>query len=81
MSGLNVEGIVRNAPYIMGDGDLIEIMTVGLTSVEKCGEREVVAVRIMSPKITKTHQEHAVFEDMMPMEDVCEPLHEEDSVN
>ena len=74
MSGLNIEEIVRNVSYIIlmqiGDREVIEIMTIGLTSVEKCGETEVVAVRMMSPKTMKIHQEHVVFEDMMPLEDV-----------
>ena len=36
---------------------------------------------MISPKITKTHQEHLIFEDVMAMEEVQEPLLEEDSVN
>ena len=39
------------------------------------------AVQMMSRKITKTYQEHAIFEDMMPLEGLREPSQEEDSVN
>ena len=72
MTGLNVGGIVRNVPYVilmrLGDGELVEIRAVGSTSVERCREGNMVAIRMMSPKITRTHQEDIVFEDMMPLE-------------
>ena len=35
----------------------------------------------MSPNITRTHQEHVVFEDMRPLEGVRELIREKDYVN
>ena len=60
MSGLNVvHGIVKEVPYVilmrMGNGKVVEIMTIGSTSIEECGGREFAAVRLANPKITKTH--------------------------
>ena len=85
MNGLNVEGIVSNVTYIilmiLGDGELVEIRGVGSPSVERCGEGDVVVVRMMTPNITKAHEEHAIFEDVMPLEDIREPLCKEDMVN
>ena len=86
MSGDNIEcGIVKDLLYVillrMGNGEVIEILTMGLTSVERCDGKDFVAMRAISPKITKTHMEHQIFEDMMPMEDVCEPPMEEEFIN
>ena len=49
--------------------------------MERCGEGDVVVVRMMTPNITKAHEEHAIFEDVMPLEDIREPLCKEDMVN
>ena len=78
MSGSNIEhGIVRDVPYVilmrMGNGEVIEIMTIGSTSVEECGGRDFVVVRLISPKITTTHWECLIFEDMLLLEDGQEP--------
>ena len=54
---------------------------MGSMSVERCDGKDSAVMRMISPKITKTHQEHQIFEDMMPMEDVHEPPVEEESVN
>ena len=86
MSGDNIErGIIKDLLYMillrMGNGDVIEIMTMGLTLVERCEGKDFVAMRMIALKITKTHQEHQIFEDMIPMEDVREPPMEENSVN
>ena len=75
MNGSNIKHeVVRDIPYVillrMGDGEVIKIMTMGLTYVEEYGGKEFVVFRMMSPKITKTHKDHQIFEDMMPMEDV-----------
>ena len=38
-------------------------------------------MRLMNPKITKTHKEHAIFEDMLLLVNMRAPRKEEDSVN
>ena len=65
----------------MGNGEVIEIMTMGSTLVERYEGKDFVAMRMIALKITKTHQEHQIFEDMIPMEDVREPPMEENFVN
>ena len=86
MSGDNIErGIVKDLLCMillrMGNGEVIEIMTMGSTSVEKYKGKDFVAMRMVAPIITRTHQEHQIFEDMMPMEDIREPPMEENSVD
>ena len=86
MSGDNIEhGILKDLLYVillrMGNGEVIKILTMGSTSVERCDRKDFVAMRMITPKITKTHQEHQTFKGMMPMKDVREPPIEEDSVN
>ena len=56
-------------------------MTMGSTSVERWEGKDFVAMRMIAPTITRTHQEHQMFEDMLPMEDVREPSLEQDTVN
>ena len=60
-------GIVRDVPCVilmqMGNGEVVEVMTIESTSVEECGRREFVVVRFVNSKMTKTHQEHIIFED------------------
>ena len=61
MSGSNVEhAIVKDVPYVilmrMDNGKVVEIMAIGPASIEEGGGRELVAVRLTNPKITKTHQ-------------------------
>ena len=46
--------------------EVIKIMTMGSTSVERCDGKDFVAMRMIAPKITKTLREHQIFEDMMP---------------
>ena len=58
----------------MGNGEVVEVMTIGSTFAEECGGREFVAVRLMNPKITKTHQEHIIFEDILPVLEIQKPL-------
>ena len=82
MNGGNIErGIVKDLLYMillrMGNGEVIEILIMGSTSVERCDGKDFVAMRMIAPKIMKTHREHQIFEDMMPMEDVCKPPMEE----
>ena len=55
-------------------------MIMGPTSIEECGRRDFVAVRLISPKITKTHQEHFIFKDMLLLEDIQEPLQEDSAI-
>ena len=60
MSGSNVEhGVVKDILYVillrMGNGEVIEIMTMESTFVEECGGSDFMPVRMTSPKITKTH--------------------------
>ena len=65
----------------MGNGEVVEVMTIGSTSIEECGGREFVAIRFMNPKITKNQKEHVIFEDMLHLVDFWDPLQEEDSGN
>ena len=78
MSGDGIErGVVKDLLYMIllrtGDGKVIEIMTMGSTSVERWDGKDFVAMRMIAPTITRTHQEHQMFEDKLPMEDVREP--------
>ena len=79
MSGSNAQqGAVEEVPYVilmrMGNGEIVEVMTIGSTSIEECGGTELVAVGLINPKITNTHKEHFIFEDMLPLVDMREPL-------
>ena len=58
----------------MGNGKLVEVMTIESTSIEECGGRAFATVRLANPKITKTHKENAIIEDTLPLVDVTEPL-------
>ena len=60
MSGDNIErGILKDLPNVIllriGNGEVIEILTMGSTSVERCDRKDFVAIRMICPKITKTH--------------------------
>ena len=60
MSRANIEhGIVKDLVYIillrMGNGQVIEILTMVSTLVERCEGKDFMAMRIISPKITKTY--------------------------
>ena len=66
MSRPNVEyGIAKEVPYVilmkMGNGEIMDVMTIGATSIEECGGREFAAVRLINPKITNTQWEHIIF--------------------
>ena len=63
MSGDNIErGVMKDLLYVillrMGNGEVIEILTIGSTSVERCDGKDFAAMRMISPKITKTHLKH-----------------------
>ena len=86
MSGDGIKrGVVKDLLYMIllrtEDGKAIEIMTMGLTSVERWEGKDFVAMRMLAPTNAKIHQEHQMFEDMLPMEDVREPSLEQDTVN
>ena len=53
----------------MGNGQLVDIMTVMRISVEEFDGREFVAVRLINPDILEMHKEPTVFEDMLSLVD------------
>ena len=58
-----------------------QVMNIGSTSIEELGGREFVVVRLMNPRITKIHEEHVIFEDMLSLVDVRELLQEDNFVH
>ena len=49
----------------MGNGEVVEVMTIRTTSIGECGGRELMVVRFMNPNITKTHKEDFIFEEWL----------------
>ena len=68
---------VTYVPFMrMGNGEAVEVMNIITTSIEEYGGREFVAVRLIKSKISKTHKEHFIFEEMLPLVDTREPMKE-----
>ena len=86
MSGDGIErGVVKDLLYMIllraSNGKVIEIMTMGVMSVERWDGKDFVAMRMIAPTITRNHQEHQMFEDMLPLEDARDPPLEEETVD
>ena len=60
MNGSNVEHeIVTEVLYVilmrMRNGDAVEVMAIGSTSIEECEGKKFVAVKLMNSRIKKTY--------------------------
>ena len=80
-----VVGAVKKIPCViviwMGNGEIAEIMSIRITSIEEHDGRGFAAMRMIHPKIMKMHMDQFIFQDMLTLVDIRQPLEEEEYVN